>query len=98
MAEADRAGDMGANPPSLRAEPRWPMAISVLFAIILQVGTPHRGRVPGWWAFPILEFVLLVVVILRDPGHIDRRSRAARRSTIVLVAVMTFGTMTGSAY
>jgi uncharacterized membrane protein len=71
------------------------MAISVLLAIVLQVGTPHRGRVPGWWTFPALEFVLLVVVILRDPGRIDRRSRAARRSTIVLVAVMTFGTMTG---
>jgi uncharacterized membrane protein len=96
MTGADRAGDMGvAGAASSRAEPRWPMAIAVLFAIILQVGTPHRGRVPGWWAFPTLELVLLVIVILRDPGRIDRRSRAARRSTIVLVAVMTFGTMTG---
>ena len=71
------------------------MAVAVLVAILLQVGTPHRGRLPGWWLFPVLESLLLVVVILRDPGRIDRRSRAARRSTIVLIALMTIGTMAG---
>jgi hypothetical protein len=30
------------------AEPRWPMATAVLAATILFVGTPHRGRIPGW--------------------------------------------------
>ena len=69
------------------------MALAVFVAILLQVGTPSRGRVPGWWLFPVLEFVLLIVVIIRDPGRIDRRSRAARRSTIVLIAIMTVGTM-----
>jgi uncharacterized membrane protein len=71
------------------------MALAVFVAILLQVGTPSRGRVPGWWLFPVLEFVLLIVVIIRDPGRIDRRSRAARRSTIVLISIMTFGTTTG---
>jgi uncharacterized membrane protein len=56
---------------------------------------PHRGRVQGWWVFPVLEFALLVIVIARDPGRIDRRTRAARRSTIVLIAVMTIGTLAG---
>jgi uncharacterized membrane protein len=71
------------------------MALAVFVAILLQVGTPSRGRVPGWWLFPVLELVLLFVVIIRDPGRIDRRSRAARRSTIVLIAIMTLGTMGG---
>jgi uncharacterized membrane protein len=96
MSEVSEAGDSGPETPAAHwAEPRWPMAAAVLVAILLQVGTPHRGRVPGWWLFPVLESVLLVVVILRDPGRIDRRSRAARRSTIVLISLMTIGTMGG---
>ena len=96
MGEEGQPGDIGADVPSApRAEPRWPMALAVFVAILLQVGTPSRGRVPGWWLFPVLEFVLLIVVIIRDPGRIDRRSRAARRSTIVLIAIMTAGTMGG---
>ena len=92
--DATQAGDTAADIAS-RSEPRWPMALAVVSAILLQVGTPSRGRLPGWWLFPILEFVLLIVVILRDPGRIDRRSRAARRSTIVLISIMTLGTTVG---
>ncbi len=97
MDEATRAGDDAGNPRSdaSRPERRWPMALAVLGAIALQVGVPHRGRLQGWWVFPILETILLVVVIVRDPGRIDRRTRAARRSTIALIAVMTIGTMAG---
>ena len=96
MGEAGRMGDGEPETHTApRAEPRWPMALAVFAAILLQVATPSRGRVPGWWLFPILEFLLLVVVIVRDPGRIDRRSRAARRSTIVLISIMTFGTMAG---
>jgi uncharacterized membrane protein len=96
MGEEGQPGDIGADVPvAPPAEPRWPMALAVFVAILLQVGTPSRGRVPGWWLFPVLEFVLLIVVIIRDPGRIDRRSRAARRSTIVLIAIMTAGTMGG---
>ena len=79
----------------MEPEHRWPMALAVLAAILLQVGVPHRGRLPGWWVFPILETILLLIVIARDPGRIDRRTRAARRSTIVLIGVMTIGTLAG---
>jgi hypothetical protein len=37
------------------------MATAVLAATILFVGTPHRGRIPGWWAGPLLQLVLLGV-------------------------------------
>ena len=69
------------------------MAVAVLSAVALQLGTPHRGRLKGWWIFPILELVLLAVMIARDPGRIDATSRAARRVTIVLIGVMTIGTV-----
>ena len=97
MDETTRADDDAGSlrPDASRPERRWPMALAVLGAIALQVGVPHRGRLQGWWVFPILETILLVIVIARDPGKIDRRTRAARRSTIALIAVMTIGTMAG---
>ena len=76
-------------------ERRWPMAIAVLAAIVLQVITPHTGRLVFWWVFPVLELIALVVMIVRDPGRIDRRTRAARRATIVLIVLLTIGTVAG---
>ena len=76
-------------------EARWPMAVAVLATVVLQVITPHNGRLVFWWVFPALELVALVVMILRDPGRIDRRTRAARRATLVLIVLMTIGTFVG---
>ena len=77
MSDSTRTGvgDTGApGPPGAGAEPRWPMATAVLAATVLYVGTPHRGRVPGWWMFPVVQLVLLGFLIAQDPGRIDRRS------------------------
>ena len=71
------------------------MAVAVLAGIALQVGTPKEGRFTYWWIFPILELVALAAVLIRDPGRIDRRTRAARRTTLVLIALMTIGTLWG---
>jgi uncharacterized membrane protein len=76
------------EPPGPGAEPRWPMAT-------LYVGTPHRGRVPGWWIFPIVQLVLLGLLIAQDPGRIDRRSPRLRRLMVALLVVMTGGTVLG---
>lgn len=99
MGEGARTGGKGERGSNVSrwSEPRWPMALAVFAAILLQVLTPHRGRVSFWWVFPLLELVLLIIVILRDPGRIDRRTRQARRSTIVLISIMTIGTMAGVA-
>jgi uncharacterized membrane protein len=83
------------EPPGPGAEPRWPMATAVLAATILYVGTPHRGRVPGWWIFPVVQLVLLGLLIAQDPGRIDRRSPRLRRLMVTLLVVMTGGTVLG---
>jgi uncharacterized membrane protein len=74
-------------------EKRWPMAVAVVATIALQVGTPKEGRIKFWWVFPILEGIALAAVLIRDPGRIDRRTRAARRTTIALITLMTIGTL-----
>jgi hypothetical protein len=76
-----------------RAERRWPMALAVLAAIGLQVGTPHAGRLPGWWIVPVMEFVLLVILLVVDPGRIDDLSSRVRRITFALITIMTVGTV-----
>jgi uncharacterized membrane protein len=95
MSESTRTGgESGAPaPPSLAAEPRWPMATAVLAATILYIGMPHRGRIPGWWVFPVLQLILLGLLITQDPGRIDRRSVALQRLMITLLVVMTAGVL-----
>jgi uncharacterized membrane protein len=79
------------------AEARWPMATAVLAATILYVGMPHRGRVPGWWLFPVVQLVMLGLLIAEDPGRIDRRSAGLHRLMLALLVVMTLGTTLGVA-
>ncbi len=69
------------------------MALAVLSAAGLTVGTPHAGRLPGWWIVPVLEVVLLVILIVVDPGRIDDLSGRARRITLALITIMTAGTL-----
>jgi hypothetical protein len=71
------------------------MATAVLAATVLYVGMPHRGRVPGWWVFPVLQLLLLGLLIAQDPGRIDRRSPTMRRLMVALMVVMTGGTIVG---
>jgi hypothetical protein len=73
------------------AERRWPMALAVLSATLLQVIAPHGGHLPYWWLLPIMELALLVAIVAQDPGRIDRRGVTARRLTVALIAVMTSG-------
>ena len=73
------------------------MATAVLAATILYLGMPHRGRVPGWWVFPLLQLVLLGLLIAQDRGRIDRRSAALHRLMVALLVVMTTGTVLGVA-
>ena len=74
-------------------ERRWPMAVAVLGAIVLQVITPRYGRLTFWWVYPLLELAALAAVIIRDPGRIDRRTHQARRATLVLIVLLTIGTI-----
>jgi len=73
------------------AEPRWPVAVAILTAILLQVITPYAGRPLGWWIVPVLELLLLGTLIVRAPGRMDVFSRRIGALTVGLLGLLTIG-------
>jgi hypothetical protein len=82
-----------ARAPGDVGEARWPMASAVLAAIVLTILLPDAIRVGPRWLLPLIEGVLLVILILGDPGRISRRSRELRTVSIVLVSVLVLATL-----
>ena len=74
-------------------ESRWPMAAAVLAVVILTLLLPHSLIVRPRWGLPLLEAVLLVAVILSDPGKIDLRSRRARTLSLLLISLLVFSAL-----
>ena len=69
------------------------MAGAVVAAIVLTLLMRDGLRLGPNWVLPVLEAVLLVVLIVGDPGSIDRRSRQLRAVGIALVAVLGLSAM-----
>jgi hypothetical protein len=69
-------------------EARWPMAAAVLAVIVLTLLLPHSLIVRPRWGVPIVEGLLLVAVIVGDPGKIDRRSKTVRALSVTLIALL----------
>ena len=82
-----------ARAPADVGEARWPMAGAVLAAIVLTILLPGALRVGPRWLLPLIEGVLLVILIVGDPGRISRRSRELRTVSIVLVSVLVLATL-----
>ena len=90
-------GNAERQQPNNVGEHRWPMAVAVLTAMVLQWVAPEAGRLVPRWLVPSFELALLVTLIAGDPGRIDRRSRFLRQATTVLISIMTIATITGLA-
>jgi hypothetical protein len=75
------------------AEPRWPMAGAVIAAMTLTFLLPAQVRPGPNWLLPLIESLLLVAVVVGDPGRITRRSRRLRVLSIGLVSVLVFGSL-----
>lgn len=65
------------------------MALAVLVSAVLQFALPNRHVLSPTFIFPTIELLLLVVLMVGDPGRIDRQSRLLRRLTLLLVAAMS---------
>jgi hypothetical protein len=69
------------------------MASAVLAPMALTAALPDAERVGPQWMLPFIEGLLLVAVVVGDPGKIDRRSRTLRALSIGLVSVLVFGAL-----
>ena len=70
---ASTAANGPATPSGRLGEPRWPMAVAVLATGLLRAALPHQLRDgEAAWLFLALVVVLLAVLIIGDPGRIDR--------------------------
>jgi uncharacterized membrane protein len=82
---------MGNAMGELRGEKRWPMAVTLLGAIAVLLLLPSRFSIIPRWIPPVVVGVLLVVLVIADPGRIDRRSPMVRRISLGLVGVLVVG-------
>ncbi len=73
------------------SEPRWPAAVAIVVAIVLQVILPERviqGLGPRW-LIPVLEGVLLVALLVANPHRLGREESALRWLSLAMIAVIT---------
>ena len=73
-----------------KGEPRWAMAGTVLAAAGLHATLPDDVKFIGQlWIYPFVVGVLLLVLVVGDPGRIDRTDTWLRVVTGLLIAFIT---------
>ncbi len=77
-------------PTAVKGEARWPMALAVLVVGALRLVLPPELRVSdGPGLFLAVVAVMVVALILGDPGRIDRQATWLRVLTGLLIALIT---------
>jgi len=76
---------------SQAGEQRWPMALTLVVAIALPLLLPASISEVTRWVVPVLEALLLVILLVADPGRIDRHTGFVRLISIVLVVILVAG-------
>jgi len=82
-----------AKEPRVVGEARWPMAFAVVAVIVLTVLLPHDLITRPRWGVPLVEGLLLIAVIIADPGKIDLVSPRVRALSITLIALLVATTL-----
>jgi hypothetical protein len=72
-----------------RGEHWWPVALAIIVVAGLHVALPAKYRANPPWAGPAVLLVLLAVLIIGDPGRIDRQKTWLRITTSTMIAFIT---------
>jgi len=76
-------------PPPPGAEAFWPVQVTVLAAIALQIGLSKRLTVGPSWLLPALEGVLLLGLSMATPRQLEHEHRRRRLTAIALTAFVS---------
>ena len=93
----DVATDEPAFATPVLGESRWPMAIAVLVLMAAALIAPPRLTILPGWLLAATEGLLLLALIVEDPGRIDRTGPWQRRTSIALVVVILASTLGATA-
>jgi hypothetical protein len=73
-----------------RGEQRWPVTLSVVAAVVLQVLLPDNLTKPlPHWLLPALEGALAVALSIANPVRIERRGPAVRAAAVGLIVLIS---------
>jgi hypothetical protein len=72
-----------------RGEHWWPVALAIIVVAGLHVALPAKYRANPPWVGPAVLLVLLAVLIIGDPGRIDRQKTWLRITTSTMIAFIT---------
>ena len=67
------------------------MVITLLVAIVLPLVMPSEFSPGRGWAVAVVEAILLVAMLVTDPGRIDARSAKVRAVRIAIIVVLVLG-------
>jgi hypothetical protein len=79
--------------PAETGEHWWPVALAIIVAAALHVALPARYRVQPTWVVPVVLLGLLAVLIVGDPGRIDKQKAWLRIVTGVVIAFLTLANL-----
>jgi hypothetical protein len=82
---------MSVDSSAPNGEKRWPMALTLLIAMVLPFLLPSRFSLAPIWVIPVVEALLLVALVVADPGLIDKRSSLVRGLSLTLVGILVLG-------
>jgi hypothetical protein len=81
------------QPTRLKGEHWWPVILAIAVAGALHVALPERYRVQPVWILPTVLFVLVVALLIGDPGRIDRQGPWLRALTAMIIAALTIANL-----
>lgn len=82
--------------PAERGEHWWPAATAMIVVAGLHAALPASYRVRPAWLFPAVILALVAVLIIGDPGRIDRRRPWMRVTVGAVIALITVANLFGA--
>ena len=77
-----------------QGELRWPVTVTTAVAVALQMAVPDRlVLVHPFWVLPAVQGVLIVVLAVANPRHIDKESKALRWLALTFAALLSLSNL-----